>query len=66
MAKQHDLPLKESRSARHNVPVRHPGRWRLLAEALIGPATRLHRYRDLSRRITEDAVDTLDCRSFCR
>lgn len=67
MMERHDkYPLFESRSAHHNVKVKHPARWRLFAELLLSPASRVNRYRDLSRRIVEDAIDNYDCRRQCR
>jgi hypothetical protein len=53
--------LKESRSARFNVPVRHPSKWSLLLERLLASPMRLHRYRHLSVRMLEDTFDQIDC-----
>ncbi len=53
--------LKESRSARFNVPVRHPSKWSLLFERLLASPMRLHRYRHMSIRMLEDTIDTIDC-----
>ncbi len=47
---------KESRSERHNLPVCHPSIWRVIVDQILAPATRLHHYRDLSRRIVEDTM----------
>lgn len=58
--------LQESRSARSNLPVRLPARWRLFADLLFSPPTRVHRYRDLSRRMFEDSVDAADCELTCQ
>ena len=65
MGQQTKHPLYESRSARCNATVKHPARWRLIAELLLGPASRVHRYRDLSRRMMEDAIDNYDGRKPC-
>jgi len=53
--------LKESRSSRFNVPVRHPSKWSLLLERLLASPIRLHRYRSLSVRMVEDTFDRIDC-----
>ena len=66
MEKLTKYPLYESRSARHNARVEHPSRWRLIAELLLSPANRVHRYKDLSRRMLEDTIDSFDCRKPCR
>ena len=57
---------QESRTARSNLPVRHPARMRLFADLLFSPPTRLHRYRDLSRRMFENSVDAADCELICQ
>jgi hypothetical protein len=54
--------LKESRSPRFNVPVRHPSKWGLLFERLLASPIRLHRYRNLSVRMLEDTIDKIDRR----
>ena len=51
----------ESRTARFNVPVQHPSRWSVLADIVLASPMRIHRYRDLSRRIVEDAL----CEEYC-
>lgn len=69
MKKQHqhinrlakDAPMRESRTARFNLPVRHPALWRFLADQLLSPAMRVHRYRHLSVRMFEDMMDEIDC-----
>ena len=66
MQKQPNGGLYESRSAHRNIAVKHPARWRLLAEWLLAPAARLHRYRDLNRRTVESALEDRDCRLMCR
>ncbi len=53
----------ESRTQRFNLPVRHPSRWQLIAEALLASPMRLHRYRHLSARMLEDTIDRHDRRS---
>ena len=52
-----------SRSPRFNLPVTHPSRWQLLLDQLLASPMRLHRYRDLSRRIVEDTMLEKDCGS---
>lgn len=53
---------QEGRTARFNLPVRaRRSQLRLLLDTLLGPATRLHRYRNLSTRVLEDALDKTDC-----
>ena len=37
-------------------------RWRDAIKALVSPATRVHRYRNLRSAIFYDAVDDIDCR----
>lgn len=52
----------EGRTARFNLPVcRRRSKLRLLLDALLEPPTRLHRYRNLSTRVLEDAFDKMDC-----
>ena len=51
----------ESRSARFNLPVQHPSRWSTLVDRILASPMRIHRYRDLSRRIAEDAL----CEKYC-
>jgi len=55
--------MQESRTARTNLPVRHPARWRLLRDLLLTPPMRLHRYRTMTSRLFEDAVDDYDFRN---
>lgn len=61
-----EYPLSESRTARCNATVKSPARLRLLAELFIAPASRLHRYRDFSRRILEETLDNYDGRRSCQ
>ena len=42
----------------HNLP--KPG-WRETIKALVGPAARIHHYRNLHRSMFYDAVAELDC-----
>ena len=42
----------------HNLP---KPRWRDAFKALLGPAQRVHDYRNLHREMFYDAVDRLDC-----
>ena len=65
MKKQLQHSLHESRSARCNATVNHPARWRLITDTLFSSANRVHRYRDLSRRILEDALDSYHGRKPC-
>lgn len=53
----------ESRSARFNLPVRHPSKWLLLRDQLLSSPMRIHRYRNLSVRMLENAMDEHDCGS---
>ncbi len=48
--------IRDSRTARFDLPVRHPPLWRFLLEMLAGPAKRLHRYRRLSERMLDDTL----------
>ena len=57
---------QESRTARSNLPVTLPARWRLFADLLFSAPTRVHRYRDLSRPMFEDSVDAADCEMICQ
>ena len=43
----------------HNLP---KPKWRDAIRALMSPATRMHRYRNLRSAIFYDAVDDLDCK----
>ena len=56
--------LRDSRTARFDLPVRHPPLWRFLLDLLAGPAVRLHRYRRLSERMLDDSLrrEWRDCR----
>ena len=54
--------IKESRTPRFNVPVRHPSTWSLMLERVLASPMRLHRYRNLSVRMLEGTIDTIDCR----
>jgi len=51
----------ESRSARFNLPVQHPSRWSVLVDYVLASPMRIHRYRNLSRRIVEDTM----CETYC-
>jgi len=51
----------ESRSARFNLPVQHPSRWGALVDRVLAAPMRIHRYRNLSRQIVEDAL----CEEYC-
>ena len=53
---------QESRTARFDLPVRHPAKWRFLLDQLTSSSIRLHRYRNLSARILEDTIEDMDCR----
>lgn len=50
----------ESRSARFNVPVRHPSKWALLHDVLLSPLNHTLRYRVLSGRMLEKTIRELD------
>ena len=56
--------IRDSRTARFDLPVSHPPLWRFLLDLLAGPARRLHRYRLLRDRMLEDALrrECGDCR----
>ena len=56
---------QESRSPRFNLPVYHPPKWRVLLAPLLSSPMRLHRYRDLSRRIVEDTLTAKDRSNGC-
>jgi len=54
--------LKESRTSRFNLPVRHPALWRFVLDQLLSAPLRLHRYRVLSGRMYEETIRKLDSR----
>ena len=54
---------QESRSSRFNLPVHHPSKWSFLLDHLLASPMRIHRYRNLSMRMVEDALDEHDCGS---
>lgn len=56
--------FKESRTARFNLPVRHPALWRFLLDQLVAPAIRMGRYRKLTTQIFEDSMREID-RGHC-
>ena len=58
-------PLKESRTSRFNLPVRHPALWRFVLDQLLSAPIRLHRYRVLSALMYEETIRKLDSRG-CR
>lgn len=66
MEKQMNYTQRESRSARCNAKVKSPARWRLIAELFAGPASRMHRYRDFSRRTIEETIDNYHCPKSCQ
>ncbi len=53
--------LKDGRTARFNLPVRHPALWRFVRDQLLSAPMRLHRYRHLSVTMLEDVLDEIDC-----
>ena len=55
-----DARLKESRTAHFNLAVRHPALWRFALDQLLAPATRLHRYRNLTTRMYEESMREID------
>jgi len=60
--KSRDQNMREGRTPRFNLPVRHSSKfWRLL-DPLLAPPARIHRYRHLSVRMLEDTLDSLDCK----
>ena len=65
MNKHTEYNLCESRSARCNVKVASPARWRLIAEFLLSSPIRTHRYRDISRRMLEETIHNYHCRKPC-
>lgn len=50
----------EGRSARSNLPYFHTGLWHFVVTQILGPAERLHRLRNLSGRMLDDAVTDTD------
>jgi hypothetical protein len=66
MTKRHDKALFEARTAHRNLPVRHPNRWKIIAELLFSPPARLHHYRDLNRRMVDKMIETVDGEARCR
>ena len=59
--KAHHHCTREGRTERFNLPVCRYSTFRCLMETLIAPPTRLHRYRNLSTKMLENALDDLDC-----
>ena len=57
----HQCP-QEVRTARFNIPVSFRSLPRRMLDRLVAPSLRLHRYRNLSARILQDSLDTLDGR----
>ena len=53
----------ESRSARFNLPVRHPSKWSILVDHVLASPMRIHRFRNLSRQIVEDTMREKYCGS---
>jgi len=51
----------EGRTERFNLPVSRHSTFRRLFNSLLAPQMRLHRYRTLSTRILESALDEKDC-----
>lgn len=60
-----DKPLRQSGTTPSDPPVRHQPVWRFLLNQLLGPATRVHYYRQLSARMIGETLDELDGRR-CR
>ena len=59
MKARHEF-TSEGRTERFNLPVSRDSKlWRLFG-SLIAPPTRVHRYRNLSAEILEDALENLD------
>lgn len=52
--------LKESRTSRFNLPIRHPALRRFVVDQILSSPMRLHRYRALSARMIEDAMNEND------
>ena len=52
---------REARTERFNLPVSRYSAVRYLLETLVAPPTRLHRYRNMSAKLLENALDDLDC-----
>jgi hypothetical protein len=48
---------QEDRTARFNLPVRRCSKLRPLLELFLAPPTRLHRYRNLSKRMLEHTLE---------
>jgi len=55
-------PTRQCRTARFNLPIKAPGVWRFLFNQLFAPAMRLHRFRTMSTRMIEEALDQVDGR----
>lgn len=59
MKAQHQC-THEGRTARHNLPVCHRSKFRMLLDPFLAAPTRLHRYRTLSVRMLENSLDKMD------
>jgi len=55
--------LKDSRTSRFNLPVRHPALWRFVLDQILSAPMRLHRYRHFSVQVLEDVLGEMDCRN---
>ena len=51
---------REGRTPRFNLPVCRHSPFRRLLNSFMAPPTRLHRYRDMTRKILEHELDKLD------
>lgn len=51
---------REGRTERFNLPVCRHSTFRRVVGSLLAPPTRLHRYRTLSTKMLENALDELD------
>jgi hypothetical protein len=60
-----EAALKESRTSRFNLPVRHPALWRFVVDQVLSSPIRIHRYRTMSARMFDDMVNEID-RRHCR
>jgi hypothetical protein len=58
----HHPRTREVRTERFNLPVCRHSPLRCLFQTLVASPSRLHRYRNLSTKMLENALDELDCK----
>jgi hypothetical protein len=58
--KAHRNCTHEGRTERFNLPICHRASFSRLFNSLLGPPSRIHRFRHLSVRMLEDTLDSMD------